>query len=928
MSVVYGLTVDLLDHPLGIGNCTPHFCWKLKSQEQNFEQTAYQIHVWDKYTNTLLWDSGKVESNKNSFIPYWGIDLQSRQSCQWKVRIWDKTEHASEWSEYAFFETGLMYPEDWKAKWIEPVQREVQKEPAFDMESQLESHYEESDLDRLNPCLLCRKAFTVTKQLKRARIYATAHGIYELQLNGKRVGNLELTPGFTTYSKYLQYQTYDVTELLQPGENVIGIILADGWYAGRIGMIGDSAQFGNKLGALLQIEIEYNDGSFITVGSDESFVSSTGEFVYSDLYIGEKVDYRLQNTGWSTANFCAEHWKPVKCIDYGYDNLEAQLGEPVKVVEELDAISILHTPRGETVIDFGQVVAGRVRLEASGPRGTEIVLEHSEVLDKNGNFLNNIVGRNKDQRDIFILKGNSKEILEPKFTFHGFRYIKVTGYPGELKKESSKAIVLASSMQRTGSFECSDSKINRLQKNIFYSQQGNMISIPTDCPQRERAGWTGDIQIFAPTACYNMRMYSFLNCWMKNVRLEQYDNGGIPNIVPSIPSYNSFNGGEQIPASAGWGDAVVIVPWVLYEQYGNIETLRENYPAMKKWVEYIRVCAESGCAPDIDPNDQKRMERQKYLWNTGQNLGDWLIPSLVADGSVENMLKCSYLTQEYISTCFYAHSSEILSKTAKILGKTEDEKYYSDLAKKVRKAFSDEYVKADGYLGDFQGVYVMALKFHMVSIEKQKNVLNCLIQQIIDNEYRLDTGFVSTPFLLDVLCEHGYQQLAYKLFFQNKCPSWLYEIEHGATTIWENWKAILPDGTVLPVSYNHYAFGCVGEWMYRYLGGIHAAQPGYKKIRIAPHIDCGLSYVKSQHESVFGMIQSEWTIAGNQVNINIQIPENTTAEIVLPKAKGAQVKESGILLSNKQSICVYEKQPDMLCKVGSGNYRFCYQIAE
>ena len=411
-----------------------------------------------------------------------------------------------------------------------------------------------------------------------------------------------------------------------------------------------------------------------------------------------------------------------------------------------------------------------------------------------------------------------------------------------------------------------------------------MISIPTDCPQRERAGWTGDIQIFAPTACYNMRMYSFLNRWMKNVRLEQYDNGGIPNIVPSIPSYNSFNGGEQIPASAGWGDAVVIVPWVLYEQYGNIETLRENYPAMKKWVEYIRICAESGCAPDIYPNDQKRMERQKYLWNTGQNLGDWLIPSLVADGSVENMLKCSYLTHEY--------------------------------------------VKADGYLGDFQGVYVMALKFHMVSIEKQKKVLNCLIQQIIDNEYRLDTGFVSTPFLLDVLCEHGYQQLAYKLFFQNKCPSWLYEIEHGATTIWENWKAILPDGTVLPVSYNHYAFGCVGEWMYRYLGGIHAAQPGYKKIRIAPHIDCGLSYVKSQHESVFGMIQSEWTIAGNQVNINIQIPENTTAEIVLPKAKGAQVKESGILLSNKPSICVYEKQPDMLCKVGSGNYRFCYQIAE
>lgn len=941
------MTVDMLENAVGIDNPAPRFCWKMESGKRDFMQSAYQVRVWDGMDGRLLWDAGKVESDASSFILYKGVELQSRQLCEWEVRIWDAQETCSGWSGRASFEMGLLHTKDWKAKWIEPIQRVVQAEPAFDMQNQLETHEETSSYGRLNPCLYCRKGFMLGKKVKRARAYVTAHGIYELWINGKKAGDLELAPGFTTYRDFLQYQTYDITNLLQSGENVVGVILADGWYAGRIGMIGDSAQFGDKLGVLLQVEVDYEDGSHDVIGSDASFVSSTRDILYSDLYIGEKQDLRLRDDKWCMSGFQAEGWKPVELVEYGYENLAAQAGEPIRVVDELEAVRVIRTPKGETVIDFGQVVAGRIRLEAEGLAGTAITLEHGEVLDKDGNFLNNIIGRNKDQKDVFLLRGEGKETLEPRFTFHGFRYVKVTGYPGNLQKEAAKAVVLSSDMKKTGEFTCSDERVNRLQKNIFHSQQGNMISIPTDCPQRERAGWTGDIQIFAPTACYNMGMYLFLRRWLRNARAEQYENGGIPNIIPFIPSYNSFGNGEQMAASAGWGDAITIVPWVLYQKYGDEEVLRENYQAMKKWVEYIRDCikreceAECGageynvrgcdtnateveCGAETTSENPEAAKRRKYLWKKGQNLGDWLIPSVVADASVENMLKCSYLTQECISTCFYAYSASILSKAAKVLGEDKDEACYFELAGKVRKAFSDEYVKEDGNLGDYQGVYVIALQFDMIAPEKRKQVLERLVRLIYDNGCRLDTGFVSTPFLLDVLCENGYQELAYKLLFQNRCPSWLYEVEHGATTIWENWNAVGADGTTFPTSYNHYAFGCVGDWMYRYLAGISEMSPGYKKIRIAPHVDCGLSQVKASYQSVYGLIQSEWELDGKKVCFRVNVPENTTAQIVLPGAAGCQVTESGEEF--RQSLILTQGAcGDVTYEIGSGTYEFCYQ---
>ena len=554
MNLIVNLTVDHMKSPLGIDSKNPLLSWNIQSDTKGFCQTGYQICVYDADSEALLWDTGHVQEDTCCFVPYHGVLLHSRQKCKWRVRVWDNQGNAIPWSDFAVFEMGLLDISDWKARWIEPLQKDVQPEPPFDMQHQLEKHEDSSGALRLNPCLFCRKNFNIEKPVKEARVYASAHGIYTLYINDKKIGDDELTPGFTSYKSYLQYQTYRVEDNLTAGENVIGVILADGWYAGRIGMIGDSIQYGNRLAALIQLEILYRDGTKETICSDKDFLSSSGNILYSDLFIGEKRDNRLNMDCWCSASFPTDGWTPTVEKDYGYSNLRAQYGEPVKIIEKITAVNILTTPSGETVIDFGQIIAGRVRLMVSGHPGDEIILEHSEVLDKEGNFLNNINGRCKDQRDIFILRGTPDEILEPQFTFHGFRYVKVTGYPGKLTPEKAVALFLSSGMKQTGEFTTSsDKNLNRLNKNILYSQRSNMISIPTDCPQRERAGWTGDIQIFAPTACFNTDMYAFLKRWLRNTREEQMENGGIPNIIPYIPSYNIFNGGKQLPASAGWG---------------------------------------------------------------------------------------------------------------------------------------------------------------------------------------------------------------------------------------------------------------------------------------------------------------------------------------------------------------------------------------
>ncbi|TXK84596.1 Bacterial alpha-L-rhamnosidase [Paenibacillus sp. N3.4] len=587
---VGNLRCEYMNNPIGIDIVSPRFSWVLHASRRNVWQTGYQISIFNA-TGTL-WDTGKVESDSSVNYEYDGPILLSRHRYYWMVRVWDERGDVSSWSEAAYWEMGLLSPADWEAKWIEPEQRSVIEEQPMNFYDRAKGLVP-TIYENLHPCQMLRKRFSTGEGIRRARIYATAHGIYELELNGKRVGDQELAPEMTAYDRYLQYQTYDVTELLTTGVNVIGAILADGWYAGRVGLMGDNCQYGDRQALLMQMEIEYEDGSRQTVITDKQFVSSTGPLVYSDLFIGERYDARLEKQDWSLPAYDDSCWIAVHEVQHDRSSLIAAYGEPVRVIMNVKPIRLLITPKGETIVDFGQVIAGRVRMRVRGTAGTIITLEHSEVLDEQGNFLNNIIGRFKDQKDIYVLKGADDEVYEPRFTFHGFRYVKVAGYPGKIDVNDFIGIVLSSDLGLTGDFVCSDERINRLQTNIQWSQRGNMLSIPTDCPQRERAGWTGDIQVFAPTACFNMDVNAFLTRWLRNAAVEQREDGQVPIVVPYLKGYALLADLMSTDSSAGWGDACIIVPWVLYNNYGDVRVLKENYEMMVKWVDYIEKSASN-----------------------------------------------------------------------------------------------------------------------------------------------------------------------------------------------------------------------------------------------------------------------------------------------------------------------------------------------
>ena len=927
---VNSLHCEYLNNPIGIDIKRPRLGWKLVSDQRRVMQKAYQVLVSrSKNGDDLVWDSGKVLSGDSVHVEYAGAELKSRQRYYWRVRIWDERDSVSIWSPPAFWEMGLLNPTDWQAKWIEPVQEPAKPEPKISMFQNLEMISPEpvSDYSRLNPCQYLRRVFTSRGTVNKAKIYATAHGVYRLEINGIRVGNQELAPEVTAYNNYLQYQTYDVTEMLESGANVLGAILADGWYCGRIGLPGDSCQYGDKLALLLQLEIEYHDGSRQWVTSGQDFKSSTGALVYSDLFIGERYDAGLENQNWHKPDFDDLAWKKTTIAEYGYSNLVAQYGEPLRVVKEIVPLNIIKTPRGETVIDLGQNISGKIRMRVQGAAKTQIVLDYSEVLDSDGNFLHQIRGRNKDQRDVYILRGGGVEVYEPWFTTHGFRYVRITGYPGEPGIGDFAGLVIASDLRDSGSFSCSDERINRLQENIRWSQKGNLVSIPTDCPQRERAGFTGDAQVFIPTACFNMDVNAFFTRWLRNLQLEQRDDGQVPTTVPYWKSYiemfTPIQGGSH--TSAGWGDACIIIPWTLYQTYGDPRVLEENYLTMTRWMKYVQKEAEEGIPERLKGTlTPQARERQKYLWNTGFHFGDWLIPSLTAGYS--NPFDAANATKEITASCFYAYSTGLMSEIAHVLGKEDDYRQYSLLNTKTREAFAEEYVSPDGKLSShYQGMYILALKMKMIPDDKRRLVVDQLVNLIAQNGYRLDTGFVSVPYLLDVLCDNGRKDIAYKLLFQMECPSWLYEVEKGATTIWETWDAVAPDGYVNMASFNHYAFGCVGDWMYRFIAGLDKDQPGYKHIIIKP-VPCeNLNQARASYQSVYGEIVSAWEIQKGMMRVQVIIPPNTTATVRLPSAILETVLESGSKIQSGLDIfSITQDGENVTLEVGSGSYVFEY----
>lgn len=917
---------EFLQDPVGLDIESPRLSWEIESSLRNTTQTAYELRVAlnkdDLVSGTNpVWESGLVQSDASNNVEYCGPEFKSRTTYYWSVKIWDNHGNESEWSPAAFWETGILSPSDWKAKWIEPEQRPAQPEVPLSFQ-EMEAFNQgnvEPDYSLLNPSQFLRKEFSISKEIQKVRIYATAHGVYSLFINGKRTGNHLFAPEITSYHNYLNYTVYDATGLVKEGDNAIGAVIADGWYAGKIGMMGDSCNYGTFLGFFFQMEIEYTDGSTETVISDRNFKSATGPFIYSDIFIGEKYDARLEFDGWSQAGFDDSSWKPVIEKDYPLDNLHALYEEKVTAIQEIKYIKVITTPKGETVLDVGQNITGRMRMTVTGQMGDEVRLQHSEVLDEHGNFLMNIIGRNKNQTDTYILKGEETEVYEPEFSFHGFRYVKIDGYPGTINSSNFSAVVLSTELKTTGNFECSNSDINQLQHNIFWSQRGNTLSIPTDCPQRERAGWTGDIQIFAPTASYLQDINPFLSRWMDNLAADQMDDGQVPIIVPYFKCYKDTHSGMfDSHCSAGWGDAAIIIPWVLYQNYGDTRILKKHYPAMLKWIQYIE--------KEAAEKESEGEAHRKYIWNTGFHFGDWLTPSLSVNfetGEVD-MMKSAFETNKLVPTCFYAYSADLMSHIATLLGNADDAAYYKDLNRKVREAFALEYMNQDGTMAQhIQGIYILALQFGMVPEEMRPKVFSHLEDLIIKNDYKLDTGFLSIAFLMDVLQKHGRIDLAYKLLYQKECPSWLYEVDKGATTIWEAWQAVMPNGHVSNVSFNHYAYGCVGDWMYRTISGIRKDDIAYKKIIIKPEPDESLSWASSTFHSMYGKISSSWKKQDGSMELKVSIPANTQAEIYIKAYSPEAVKESGRPLSESKGLSVKGRDAGfVIINAGSGNYTF------
>ena len=880
-----------LENPLGLENERIDFSWQLSSDNNDVVQQDYEINVYDGTDNIKVWGSGVVVSDDQNGIAYAGAGLKSNRIYHYQVVVHDNYGECAR-SEINSFSVGIRQDE-WKAKWIgrqiqdsdENETMATKEEMVQDFMAMVSGREMSGKAERkLQPCNIYRKVFDAPHNLESAFLSITAHGLYEARINGIKVTDTCMNPGFTAYDKYLEYQTYDVKKLLKPEKNVLTVVLADGWYKGTFGILGYGNNYGTELAFIAQLEMQTKDGQKHYVVSDNSFTYCQSKYIYSDLIIGEKQDNRIDmevlydpEAEISDMKYAEEK----KCDSKVMHGISC---EPVRCTERFTPKEIITTPSGELVVDIGQNMVGGIRLYVNGESGTEIKMEYSEVLDKEGNFINNISGINRDQTDYVILSGKEGEYFEPAFSIHGFRYVKISGYPGDLKRENVEGIVIGSDLEDVGSFKCSDDRLNQLQSNIRWSQKGNMLSIPTDCPQRERAGWTGDILVYGQTAVYNQNVKQFLAKWLKNMEKEQFENGLIPIIVPYPIGYSAM----QVDAfgsdtSAGWGDAAIVVPWVLYENYGDVTILQDCFDMMKKWMSYVEKEATEGIPEFDEPVSDERMQRQKYLWNTNFHFGDWLYPSCKNEKGEADMFRSAYTTKEKVATIMYAQSTAIMGKVCRILGNRQLQEHYEALNTKIREAFRDEYVNDDGSIdGAVQGIYVLALAHGIVEGTQKEKMAEQLVKMIKDNENCLDTGFMSVKYILPVLAENGYTDVARTLLYQEKCPSWLYEVKNGATTIWETWNCILEDGTRTKESYNHYAFGCIGEWMYHNLAGISLNEPGYKEFTICPSFDYGLTEVDFSYDCVYGKIVNNWKLNGNKGNALIEVPAGTKAHIIYP----------------------------------------------
>ncbi|MCW2163298.1 alpha-L-rhamnosidase [Microbacterium hydrothermale] len=836
------VTFEHLPQALGIGVAAPRLSWKT-SAPAGWRQVGYEVTLSADgrvETTALVADTDSV------LIPWPFSPLKSRERAEISVRVHGEDGSASDWSTPAPVEAGLLLESDWIASVVGPDWPE--------------------DAESLRRPPRVRRAFDLTGPIARARLYASAHGLYEVEINGIRVGDDALSPGWTVYGERLRYYTYDVTEHLVFGRNTVGSWLADGWYRGRLGFHGGYPNlYGSDIGLIAQLEVEYVDGRRCVIATDDTWEVAASPIVTTGLYEGERYDARLHQDDWASA--ADPSWRPARALPVDHATLIAPEGAPVRCTEELAPVSVVRGASGAWILDFGQNISGRLRLRVDAEAGREITLRHAEILQEGELYTRTL--RGAAATDVLITDGSCLE-WEPRFTIHGFRYAEIDGWSGELEPDAVVARVYHTDMERTGWFESSDPLLNRLHENVRWSMRDNFVDIPTDCPQRdERLGWTGDLQVFAPAASYLYDCAGMLRSWLRDVAAEQLPDGTVPWYVPVIPGGDEWT---PIRPGAAWGDVAVLTPWTLYRQFGDAQILREQYDSARRWVDLV-----------------SRLAGPDRLWNTGFQLGDWLDPAAPphdpADATTDRYL---------VATAYFAWSSRHLAKMAETLGNDTDALTYGQLAAEVKDAFRRAYVTTSGLLtSDAQTAYALAIEFDLADGEEEVAAWGRRLADLVrQGGNRIATGFAGTPLITDALTHSGHVDVAYDLLFERECPSWMYTVLSGGTTTWERWDSLLPDGTVNPggmTSFNHFALGAVADWIHRTVGGLAPIDPGYRRIAFRPRPGGGLTFARAAHETPYGRASIDWEIDEGELRVQVVVPTGTTAVVDLPGRESFEV---------------------------------------
>lgn len=739
------------------------------------------------------------------------------------------------------------------------------------------------------PANLLRRGFAVNKDVKRARVYATALGSYRLHINGQRVGKDILTPDWTDYRKRVLYQAYDVTSLLKKGENAIGAMLGDGWYASGLGWQLQRYLFGPPPPRLLaQLEIEFTDGSRETVASDASWKATPGPILRSELYAGEIYDARLEQKGWDQASFDDSKWNKTKAFDAPKAELAAQNSPKIQVTGTVKPVAVTHPSPDTHIFDMGQNMVGWVRLNVKGAAGTSVRMRFAEILQSNGQIYRDNL-RAAEATDAYVLRGGAAEEFEPHFTYHGFRYVEVTGFPGTPDLNSISGVVFQTATPFSGKFTSSNQMVNKIWQNVFWGQRGNFVSVPTDCPQRdERLGWLGDAQIFWRTAAYNMDIASFTHKFMQDIVDAQSKEGAFPDVAPRV-----IDLADGAPA---WGDAGIILPWTAYRQYADKEIIRQHWNAMEAWMKYIHAA---------NPDLVRRKRRNN-------DFGDWVPAN-------------SETPKDLLATAYWAYDAQLMSEMAGVIDRPDDAERYQKLFERIRRAFQREFIKSDGTVGNgSQTSYALALHMNLLPERLRKLATDKLVADIQSRNGHLSTGFAGAPYLMLALTENGRQDVAYRLLLNDTYPSWGYMVKKGATTIWERWNG--DSGDPAMNSFNHYAFGSVAEWLYRYVAGIDtdAAAPGFKKTIIRPVLDSRITHAQAEYDSHYGKIVSAWTAKPRQaVSLDVTIPANTSATIYIPAKQAEDVTENGKAIGGDSGVIAKGQSGNYaVFEVGSGVYHF------